>query len=199
MIGTKRNGTLVNGGQIVSGVVGNAIELNGANEEYVEYGFINESCLMNMDECMDGFTITLWTQSLPSAAARTVVGMGCGKQVDREGIRVELGGNLAYINAKFSDERQLAIFRLLSDGWVHHGVIIKKGQIPQYVMNETVQTRVAGNIFPATNTIGRSVRIGALSEPTTTNHFIGKIDDVRLWKVAKCPEFIKYIYDMYKP
>ena len=164
----------------------------------MEYGFIDEPCLNNMDACTDGVTVTFWTNSVVTSFSVTGLAMGCGKQFDREGYRVEYALNMVFVNAKFSDEKQLAIFSADPTGWVHHGLIIKKGQDPQYVMNGTLMTKFAGSITSATNTVGGSVRLGYYPEPLDYKYFPGKIDDVRLWKVAKCPEFVKYIFEMYK-
>ncbi len=198
MIGKKRNGTLVNGGQLVPGIVGNAIEFNGTNEEYVEYGFINESCMNNMDDCTDGVTITFWTDSVFTSNPITILAMGCDMANERQGIRVEIGPNTLILNARFSDERQLAMFDLVPTGWIHHGLIIKKGQEPQYLINGTVPTKQGSAFWSTTSSIGGTVRIGSRFESVDVHHFNGKIDDVRLWKVAKCPEFVMYIFDMYK-
>ena len=127
VVGKKRNGTLVNGGQVVPGIVGNAIEFDEANEEYIEYGPIHEPCFDNMDQCTDGLTITFWTDTIFTSHAIVPVGLSCGKIEDRVGLRLEIGSNLFIVNVRFSDEYQLFMYPLNPPtGWIHHGVIIKK-------------------------------------------------------------------------
>ncbi len=198
-MGKIRNGTLVNGGQLVPGVVGNAIELNDTNDEYIDYGPIHEPCFDDMDQCTDGFTLTFWTNTFYTPYTTVPIGLGCGKLGNRLGLRIEIGGNMLLVNVRFSDEYQVGLFTLNPPiGWIHHGVTVRKGQNPQYIMNGTVVPSLATALTSQPATSGGSVRIGAYSERSDVVSFDGKINDVRLWKKAKCPEFIKYIFDMYK-
>ena len=64
VVGEKRNGTVVNGAQIVPGIVGNAIEFVDANDEFIDYGPIREPCFDDMDQCAKGLTITFWTDTI---------------------------------------------------------------------------------------------------------------------------------------
>ena len=199
IVGKQRNGTLVNGGQIVLGIVGNAIEFDDVNFECVDYGPIHEPCFDDMDQCIDGFTLTFWTDTVYTVHQITAVGIGCGKTESRQGIRFDLGSGMSLISVKWSDGYQVGIFPLNPPtGWIHHGVIFKRGQEMKYLLNGTLVSPLAFTEDAASSTIGGSVRFGHHSEDINPETFSGKIDDVRLWKIAKCPEFVKYIYDMYK-
>ena len=152
-----------------------------------------------MGLCTEGFTLTYWTDARHTMEQLSVVGLGCGRLEYRQGVRIDIGGGLIYVNVNFPNEYQLAIYAFNPpEGWFHHGLIAKKGQEPKYLLNGTIIPALAQVItYPASTLYGR-VRIGAHYEEVVPQSFDGKIDDVRLWKIAKCPEFVKYIYDMYK-
>ena len=199
VIGKKRNGTLVNGGQIVPGIVGNAIELNSANLEYVELGPIHESCFDDMDLCTEGLTLAFWTDTSDGTSQQTPIGISNGKQEDRQGVHFDMAVGLAIIAVRFSDELQIALYSINPPtGWLHHGLIIKKGQHVQYTLNGTLLSPLSTSIDTSSGTLGGTVRFGNVAEEITNQPFMGRLDDIRLWKQAKCPEFLKYIYDMYK-
>ena len=200
VIEKKRNGTAVNGAHIVAGVVGNAIQFDDGVYTYVELGSINEPCFYNMDLCTEGLTLTFWTDTVFTTVSVTAVGIGCGKLEERQGVRFEFGSGLLFISVRFSDETQVGIYSVNPPtGWLHHGVIVKKGQKIQYVLNGTLLSPLSASVSAGVATLGGSVRFGAHSEDLGVPESLpGKLDDVRLWKKAKCPEFVKYIYDMYK-
>ncbi len=199
VVGKIRNGTLVNGGQVVPGIVGDAIEFLDANDEFIEYGPIHEPCFDDMDQCTDGMTITFWTDTIYTSHTIVPVSLGCGKLEFRIGVRFEIGANMFIIHVRFSEEYQFFMYPLNPPtGSIHHGVIIKKGQNAQYVMNGTLVPAFVNSITSEPSTVGGSVRIGTYPERLDTVSFTGKVDDIRLWKQAKCPEFVTYIFSMYK-
>ena len=199
LVEKKWNGTVMNGGQIVPGIVGNAIEFNEINYEYVEFGPLHEPCFDNMDLCTEGLTLTFWSNTIYTAHTMSAIALGCGKQEDRQGLRFDFASGMVFISVRFSDEYQVGVYALNPPtGWLHHGVIAKKGQHLQYVLNGTVQGAMINNLGSGPATLGGSVRMGTLSEELILNSYEGKLDDVRLWKKAKCPEFVRYIYDMYR-
>ena len=199
VIGKKRNGTLVNGGQIVPGIIGNAIKLDKSNLEHVDLGPIHEPCFANMDLCTEGLTLAFWTDSTEPLSQMSVLGVGCGKLDNKQGFHFEMASGLVFITVRFSDEYHFAVHATNSPtGWLHHGVIVKKGQHIQYTLNGTVLSPLSISLSADSATLGGSVKFGDLSEGSTPQAYMGRLDDVRLWKKAKCPEFLQYIYDIYK-
>ena len=152
-----------------------------------------------MELCTEGFTLTYWTDAVPTVPQVTVIGLGCGRLEHRQGVRIDFGSGMIYVSVKFPDEFQITVYTFNQpEGWFHHGLIAKKGQKPHYLLNGTAITPLAQLITPTTSTLHGRVRIGNHYEEVEPSSFHGKIDDVRLWKKAKCPEFIKYVYDIYK-
>ena len=125
------------------------------------------------------------------------IGLGAGDHT--EGLRVDFTTGMAFAKVKYSDQYLTGIYAFDPfSGWLHHGVIAKKGEVPQYVLNGTLLQPIITPISHPSSTLGASVRLASQSEQATMKTYQGKVDDVRLWKKAKCPEFVKYIYDTYK-
>lgn len=54
--------TLAKGAKIVPGKIGNAVSLDGTGQ-YVDLGVPNDKCLVNIDQCKNGLTMSMWIKA----------------------------------------------------------------------------------------------------------------------------------------
>ena len=72
------NGTLMNGATLISGMVGNAIYIDG-NMAYVDFGIRTSGCFFDPSDCDSGMTVSFWLRihSIRSSFDTFVDNGGC--------------------------------------------------------------------------------------------------------------------------
>lgn len=181
--GVTGSGAFVGSPDCVCGVSGNAIELNGFDQEMLLLGRINNSF-----ESGD-FTISMYIKSTSAAGTQSLLNKreNCGV-ANSLGIRLNPAANSISAELSESNEQMANVSGSLDFGscWQHVVVVRSGGQTQLYInsvlIGETVSnTRARVNLG---NNAVMSVGGGACVSEALDNRFSGLVDEIKIYERA---------------
>jgi hypothetical protein len=185
--GLGRNGTVIGTPNWVTGLVDNAIQLNGTNRVEVN----------SLAGSPKNATLAAWANltSADSGGAE-LVSLG-----DYLTIRLNQGSLSRAFVYNGSTWNGCSINQTFTNaGWHHFAAVFSDDQdyIKLYVDGVEVATAASTATIPYSGA-GTKIVVGAHGNGQTTYDFSGKIDDVRVYGRALCPQEVQDVYENGSP
>jgi len=188
--GNANNGSVVNASR-VAGYVGGALTF--VSGDYVS---VPHDASINVGLASSAFSVVAWIKP-STGATRTIISKG------RDGanntpflFQVNNSGKIFFqresSNAGIDDKTGTTV--LQSGVWCHVGFVFGGDGTLQLYVNGSADATFTGLSTSDTDTT-ENLEIGRYNRAGYENHFVGKIDDVRLFTIALTSSDVKTIYD----